>query len=443
MLIPNQCNDSILVNEMRGFISDLAKKTKNPALADEIGTPVAYPTTFAPLDYCNGVRSVTTHMVKDEEYIYDSLGIQEGSINMFIGLTSSAKTTFVIQMVTSIMSRFLGRTSCLYFDLEGGASKQRISNVSGWNSRLIEKHIIPKDKAITIDTFFKIVKGHCDNKLELVNKYPDLLKYDTKIINADGSRKYAIVPTFVVLDSLPMLTKTSISEDEEMAGNMSAAQVAKDLKQIFTRLTQPLKQSNVILCVVNHINSNISINSFLPPATQIAYLKQGESLPGGAAPLYLSNNIFKFAAGTKFKEDQSGGYGIVGWEAKITLIKSRMNRAGREFKMIYNQETGFDRWLSALQFLFDTGFAKTSGSMSYLVGMEGTKFYKKQFIKKMMDSEEMREHFITLLNQAGEKVLSSASLFNVESQSKGEMTEDEIAETLYASLLSDGLYQAS
>lgn len=224
MFIPNDIStDSILINEFRGTLLEMSKKLKDPSIADEVGYPISYATSFLPFDYRNGIRVNTQHMYEDMEYIYDSVGIGEGSINMVIGKTGSAKTTFVTQAVCAMMLPFLGRSLLLHFDLEGGISKPRIQNVTGWNSRLIEKHIILKSKGITSESFFEQVSKHCEQKIRNAILKPEFGTYDTGVIDMYGDRKRVIVPTFVILDSLPLLVPKAISDEEKMAGNMSAA----------------------------------------------------------------------------------------------------------------------------------------------------------------------------------------------------------------------------
>lgn len=285
MFIPNNIDDNPLISEFRETLSDMSKKLKDPTIADEVGYPISYPTSFLPFDYRNGIRIGTTHMHEDIEFVYDSVGIGEGSINMVIGKTGTAKTTWVTQAVASMMLPFLGRTMAIYYDLEGGVTKPRIQNVTGWNSRLIEKHFVIKDKGINSDTFFETVNKHCEIKMKNVKDHPEIFTYNTGIFDMYGKMRRAVVPTFIILDSLPLLAPKEMTAEEKIAGNMSAAAVAKINTQIFRRLTPTLKAANVVLFVINHINQNININPFAPKQAQINYLKQEETLPGTRRPI--------------------------------------------------------------------------------------------------------------------------------------------------------------
>lgn len=430
MRIPEIATSSLLIEQTRETLADMAKKMKDPSIADEVGYPIGYPTTFLPFDYRNGLRVTTTHMYKDIEMIYDSIGIGSGSMNMVIGKTSTAKTTFLTQAVTSMMLPFLGRTMLLYYDLEGGTSKPRMQIVTGWNSRLIEQHIILKQRGINSESFFTQVSDHCNKKLKMALTNPDMMTYDTGLYDMYGKRKFELVPTFVILDSLPLLVPKDMTEDEKVSGNMSAAAVARINTQIFKRLTPLLKSANVILFVVNHINQNININPFAPKQAQINYLKQDETLPGGTAPLYLSNNIIKFSTSTKLTSDKE--FGINGWISKVQLIKSRMNRAGQEFGLIYNQETGFDRELSMFQMLHENGLVK-SGSWSYLEGLPSSKFQKKTFLSKLESDEHFRCHMKNMIVDLGNTLLSNSNAHDaLQNQSN---INDEIENALFENIL--------
>lgn len=419
---------SLFAEEFRTEINEIAKKTKDPSLASEQQLPISYLTTFLPLDYMNGMR-VTNEMYTDDKVIvYDSLGLSAGSINMFIGPPGCGKSTFAIQAATAITQRFKNSV-ILHEDLETATSKSRIRTISGWNSRHIQNKYIIRDEGISTDSFHKRVQLHCEQKLKLYKERPEDVTYFTGLIDIHGKPVYRLIPTVVILDSLPLLNPLGITKEEELAGNMSAAQVAKLNKQVFSRLTPLLKAANVLLFVINHINQNISINMFQPAKAQINYLKQNESLPGGTAALYLANNIFKFSPSTKLTKDKD--YGIAGFQSKVTIIKSRTNRAGQEVPMVYDQEYGFSKIWSAYQMLKDNGFVRGSGAWFYLEGMPNVKFQQKNLLSKLEDSESLRRHFRDLVEFAGSECLSGAGI------RKTEMTEDEIGLTLANSIIGD------
>lgn len=147
--------------------------------------------------------------------------------------------------------------------------------------------------------------------------------------------------------------------------------------------------------------------------------------------MYLSNNIIKFATSTKLTADKD--FGINGWISKITLIKSRMNRAGQEFGMIYDQQSGFSRELSMFQMLVENDLVNT-GTWSYLKGLDTKKFQKKTFLEKFNSDEDVRRHMKMLVSDLGNSLLSNANVADI---SKKPMEEEVIENEFFASLIDD------
>lgn len=396
---------SILMNEYRGMMSDLAKKYKDPSLSQEMSFPVSYPTSILPLDYMNGIRSYITELDRDITYNYDSIGVEEGSIVMLVGKPGCGKTSLAIQAATSIARRY-PESIILHEDAEGGTSIPRILSLSGWTTRELIKQYSPRNSGINSDSFFERVNSFCQKKIELAEQYPEELKYFTGIIDYEGKPVYKLVPSFVILDSLAMLGPKGMTEEEKLAGNMSAAQVAKLNKQVFVRLAQPLKQANVIMFIVNHLNQNISINPFAPKSAQTNYLSADESIPGGTTPLYLSNNVFKLTPSIKLTADKD--FGINGFIIKNKMIKSRTNRAGQEVSLVYDQTYGFDRTYTCYQMLKDQKLVHGSGAWFYLEGMPQVKFQQKAFKSKLEDSIMLRQCFRELSVYACEQLLNNS-----------------------------------
>ena len=50
------------------------------------------------------------------------------------------------------------------------------------------------------------------------------------------------------------------TEEDELSGSMAASAVAKANAAIFKRITAFLKEVNIILLIINHVNAKIDIN---------------------------------------------------------------------------------------------------------------------------------------------------------------------------------------
>ena len=82
-----------------------------------------------------------------------------------------------------------------------------------------------------------------------------------------------------------------------------------------------IKEFNITIISINHINQKLEMNAFAKTQAQVLYLKQDETLPGGNAPIYYANTLIKHVAvgssKTKMEED-----GWTGFRINAEIIKS-------------------------------------------------------------------------------------------------------------------------
>jgi RecA/RadA recombinase len=213
-------------------------------------------------------------------------------------------------------------------------------------------------------------------------------------IMEDGKLKKILPPTVVIVDSIAMMMPRDVLAAEEISGQMTATALAKANTQLFKRLVQVAMQANIIFFFINHINQKIEANAAVPTQAQINFLTMNETLPGGNAPIYLTDTLFRLTASSKLEEDK--GYKIKGFEVKVTLVKSRSSAAGRSTTMIFNQSEGFDSDLSLLEFIKSNGLLKGAGVSFFLEGLETVKFKLSDFKSKLSESKELANHFYAL-----------------------------------------------
>lgn len=210
---------SMLMDCFREEMVNLSKKMKDPSLAKESGYPISYLSSFLPLDYKNGSH-ITLDCFNGNNYSYDSLGIEEGSMVMVIGKTGSAKTTLVVQTAASIVQRF--KNSCIiHEDIESGISIPRIKNITGWSSQMINSKYSLRNAGISSETFFLRASTHCDQKMKMAMEYPQEMTYFTGTFDVHGDPVYKIIPSVIILDSLPLLSPSGQLDDNEVNGNMA------------------------------------------------------------------------------------------------------------------------------------------------------------------------------------------------------------------------------
>jgi len=113
----------------------------------------------------------------------------------------------------------------------------------------------------------------------------------------------------------------------------------------------------------------------------------------GNTPLYLANIIWKLEAGDKLKKGEL--FDINGFTVKVTVIKSRANRAGQVGEFVYDQVRGYDNYLSDLLYFKDNKMLSGAGIGLYFAeeGDVPTKFKLGNFKEKLKENKEFRVFF--------------------------------------------------
>jgi RecA/RadA recombinase len=357
-------------------------KTKDPRMEEAVAD-VMYPTGFLPFDFLNGYKVHVKSSTQD--FWYNSVGIVDGSSTMICGRSGSGKTTIALQMAANIIRPFPEAT-IFYDDIEGGSNDTRRELLTHFSPEECQQRIIYRNTAVSAENFYKRIASIYEIKM---NNRADF-EYDTGRLDSQGNKIYKLIPTVYILDSLALLTPEKLTEEEELSGQMSTTATAKTNTAVFKRIIPKLKAANIILFTINHINDKIEINAFTHSKAQISFLKQGETLPGGKAALYLANNMIRVDDGAKLKE--SDGLGINGKIVDFEIIKSRTNAAGRSVPMVFDFTNGFDDILSLFMFLKSTG-AIVTGATCYLRGHENMKFRQRDFKNKLFNDPEFAKAF--------------------------------------------------
>lgn len=111
--------------------------------------------------------------------------------------------------------------------------------------------------------------------------------------------------------------------------------------------------------------------------------------PGGNLPIYLSNIMIRFDDNNKLSEDEA--FGIDGTLVDLTLVKSRLNKAGKTATLVFNQSTGYDPDLSLLVLLKEHKRIGGAGRGFYIGDRDDYKFSQRTFLQKLKENPEMRE----------------------------------------------------
>lgn len=385
-------------------------KTKDPRM-NEAEADVLYSTGFLPIDFLNGYKA---HVKKPngEEYWYNATGIVDGSSTNFIGRPSSGKTTIAVQMAANIIRPFPDAVM-FYDDIEGGSNAARREILTQFSPTEIDQRVIYRNSAVTAENFYNRIESIYNEKLNNKADY----EYNTGLLDSKGNEIYKLIPTVYILDSLAMLTPEKIVDDgSELGGQMNATAMAKTNTAVFKRIVPKLKAANIILFTINHINDKVEINPFSHSKSQVGFLKQNETLPGGKAALYLANNMIRVDDGKVLTEKD--GLGIYGKIVDFTFIKSRTNASGRSVPMVFTYDRGFDNILSLFVFLKANEAIEQKGAYCTLKGYPDMKFTQKGFIEKLDTDPEFVKAFSEVARTELETLLAKpVESTNVNNQS--------------------------
>ena len=363
---------------------------------------VLYPTGFLSLDYLNGSMIHVTGNGIDMKY--RSVGIVDGSSNMFIGRSGCGKSTLVFQIIGNIARQF---PNCEVYidDIEGSLPMSRKERLLGLSPDEMQANspncrVRFRNTGINTENVFQQILAIHDTKLEARADW----EYDTGKYDTYGNRLFKLIPTLYLIDSFAMLLPEDIMDKEELDGGMGATAVAKKNTQLVKKMSQLLREANIILFSVNHINDDPQ-TGFLPKPAQISGLKQGERLPGGKAALYIANNMFRLDDAGQLKESE--GYGINGQVVNLQIVKSRTNQNRRVVPLIFDKSHGaFDPVLSMYHYMKQEGMISGAGARMYFEENPDIKWSQKEFKKCLNENAELQQLFMQKCSEALDPLLS-------------------------------------
>ena len=376
-------------------VTERLKKAKVNINEEEF--EVMYPTGFLQLDALNGTMIHVNGNGIDMKY--RSTGIVDGSSNMVIGRSNCGKSTLTFQIIGNIAKQF-DDTDVFIDDLEGSLPMSRKEFLLNMTEEQLKKKVHFRNTGITTENVFQQILSIHDTKLDDRSSW----EYDTGKYDTYGNRIFKLIPTLYLIDSFAMLLPEDIMDKEELDGGMGATAVAKKNTQLVKKISQLLREANIILFSINHINDDPQ-TGFLPKPAQISGLKQGERLPGGKAALYIANNMFRLDDAGQLKESE--GYGINGQVVNLQIIKSRTNQNRRVVPLIFDKSHGaFDPILSMYHYLKQEGMVSGAGARMFFDENPDIKFSQKEFKKCLNENAELQQIFLKKCTEALDPLLS-------------------------------------
>ncbi len=198
-------------------------------------------------------------------------------------------------------------------------------------------------------------------------KLKDQLTVPSGFKDEFGRDVMMLQPTVILIDSITTVLNETFNPDsakeaaeaEGLRNNTEGARDAKTLKGFFKDIIPLCKEAGITIYGINHINSNMSMNAFIPVSKQQNYLKQDESIPGGKTMIYYPFNIVKLTAkpSDDFTEE---GDGFAGHMVMVEPIKSSSNQSGNNskgisFELVFSHKEGFDNLRSMIMYGRDHG----------------------------------------------------------------------------------------
>ena len=364
-----------------GYLSDTLQKIDKKGLLSDATPLVGYPTMLLPLDFRNGYQ---VNVYDDTGNIVDrwaNIGLFGGTFITVTGKTSTAKTAYCVQAGAE-MCRPYEAAELHLLDIEGSSNVSRIMKLIDYDFKDIQAKFQYHDEFQYIEDIFDYINAMAEVKLN--NR--EIFESEIKHRNEFGVMKKTLVPTVIIIDSLPMLVTKDLEGLEGMAGQTYDSRKARVISQFYKRLRPVIKRANITVMMINHLNSKIEINPFAKSQSQIMYMKQDEAMPGGNAPLYLAQTVLKFKSNGSFTKEKDG---FDGFSINVQIIKSKTNRAGTTCNIIYDAEYGFDRYRTLYEFMKEIGLIEGRNPYLYIKGFPELKFASKDFRNACLEKPDL------------------------------------------------------
>lgn len=388
------------------LLEALKSDEKSSHLFDNNGTFVAFKTGFPSLDYAMGFNVNVFNDNNELLEIRPSRGVTAGSVVCIIGKSHVGKTTLASQMATNIVKQF--DSGCVFhYDLEGGTSPTRISNITKlYPSQMKDKYIIRQSGGSIEEIKMSIAKIYLE-KISNPAKYT----YDTGELDEYGKPLIATIPTCMVIDSVASMstminenTKDGIKKLEEITSQTEVMRLTAEVGRFFKESIPMLKAANIIIFIINHIKTRPGMG--VPQAPELRYLKQDETLPCGKAIQYYTNTLIRVTAigAEKFElsEDGFDGFGV-----NAQFIKNRSNVDGTIAHLIFDKVHGYDSLRSSYIYAKDMGMIGGNKNGYYFTDEKDKKFKLSTIHEDFAENRELYKVLYNHIIPELEKTLST------------------------------------
>lgn len=337
------------------------------------------------------------------------IGLPAGTFTMFVGPSSSGKTTAAEQAAWSIVEPYGEDAVVIHFDVERSSQEPRIRTtlgISDYDFRMRYKLI--KD----VDTW----EGILDRITKIAAKKesdPSRYTYDTGKVDDVGKPIRYYIPTSVIIDSL--MSVTSENEDaDKISGLTSGGREAIYRGKFYRNALRYAEKYNINIIVINHYDDEMpSIGMSAPKGKELTFIPTGKIIPGGKKPKYYTSSIVLFQPlngkdGIKVKE--VNGYN--GVPVKTLVIKSRTSAGGTVALQEFIQEAGFDPRLTIMNLAKDKGVIMGRNPSCYFACNPDVKFDTRCFISEIQRNPEIIRTLFTEMRPILESMIPAVDTSN-------------------------------
>ena len=366
-----------------GILSSAFRETiEKQNLGGVMPTAFSHLSGFDIVDYANGGIDPETGELH--------VGFREGRIATFIGKSGVGKSTLADQIGFNIVKPFENGVVNI-IDTEKSNSLPRLKTLyTGGDNELFAKfneQVVFNNRATYVENTISMLSEMANLKLKLKNELM------VEVVDVNGKKQKIMPPSVFIIDSwaahLPKGKIDNMVVEGEAHGNMDGAQGARANNAFLKSFLNPILECNIHIFIVNHLTQIISTNQFNKKTSQLNFLKEDETMPGGTSAYYLADFFAKLEAGAKLTPDSD--YGIKGFNTHMTICKSRGNEAGLVYPMIMEQRNGYCPILSNIEFLRQNKRIQGGGRASFLESAPNDKFTLKTVREVFAKSETFRE----------------------------------------------------
>lgn len=292
-----------------------------------------------------------------------------------LGESSTGKSTLAIQWAAAcvdfVNSIYPGVSDLVFFDIEKYFHYERIKQITGWTDKdVFEKLVLYHNEKTNIVDVFNEIKKICDLKEQKRKE----VTITTPIYNLTGLPHHELAPTFVIIDSIAMLTRVpefehkktgELYEEESMGQNTEAMRDALENTKFIKKVKPLLSKYNIILLMVNHITNDVVMSRYENPKKYLPFLKPGQKVVGGKELIYQSASIMEIVGGERLHGDKlKYGPEIHGSINKLTFKKNKNGFEGIDYPIVLSAAMGYMYELSDFELITEEKYG-ISGIGSY------------------------------------------------------------------------------